>query len=470
VTIPTSSRTQRGSALLCTLVLVVSCAALAAAMIRKNIATKLEYDARWASAQRLYLARAGISNAFLRIRAGTSAVLGSAASPLACGDGAYYVESVKNADDSYTLTAHGRFGGSWASVRSVARDVAVPVFDHALYAGNSSQDPNYTLTFGGTGTQADQVAGDVYSGGNLTVAGDAHATGTLRASGTITGGTGTTGIVQPGPTLADQLYETNNGCDVAAQFASVTVKTYNALGGDAYQVPATNLAHIFRKNPTDRMTEYQGTAKNDYFLEDPYQTMSTSQIPDAAHSSPIALSSGATSGNKIVYYIDGNMWVHNRNIMSFKLTHPDSTGVQVTFVVRGNVYISDNIIRENPALDGVAIIALKDSAVEDSGNIYFGDTSYGTLEQMDAFMYAENNFLDTNLSASGSSHITVNGTMSAGNQIRIQRDYGGSHTRMDLNFDDRVENDTITLPGMPPLLGGHNKHDWRLASMIAIGH
>jgi hypothetical protein len=56
------------------------------------------------------------------------------------------------------------------------------------------------------------------------------------------------------------------------------------------------------------------------------------------------------------------------------------------------------------------VIAIKDLGVRDSGNIYFGDPSFGTLERMDAFMYAENNFLDTNLSATGSARVTVTAT------------------------------------------------------------
>ena len=84
-------------------------------------------------------------------------------------------------------------------------------------------------------------------------------------------------------------------------------------------------------------------------------------------------------------------------------------------------------------------------------------------------MYAENNFADVNLNSNGSSHITVNGTMSAGNQISINRDFGSSHTRMDLNFDNRLATGALTLPGVPTLLGGRNAHDYRVASLISHG-
>jgi hypothetical protein len=131
--------------------------------------------------------------------------------------------------------------------------------------------------------------------------------------------------------------------------------------------------------------------------------------------------------------------------------------------------MGDNILYQNPATDGVAIIAMKDPNVSDSGNIYFGDSVFGTLEEMDAFMYAENNFVDTNLNSSGSAHITVKGTMSAGNQININRDYGGSHTRLDLTFDPRVKDGTLALPELPALLGGTQAHQYVIATQWAIG-
>ena len=57
----------------------------------------------------------------------------------------------------------------------------------------------------------------------------------------------------------------------------------------------------------------------------------------------------------------------------------------------------------------------------DSGNVYFGDPTFGTLREMHAFMYAENDFYDTNLSSSSSSIVELVGNMTAGNQVKINR-------------------------------------------------
>ena len=44
--------------------------------------------------------------------------------------------------------------------------------------------------------------------------------------------------------------------------------------------------------------------------------------------------------------------------------------VKVTFVVKGNIYFSDNILYQDSAQDGVAFVSIKDENVKDSGNIF----------------------------------------------------------------------------------------------------
>ena len=111
----------------------------------------------------------------------------------------------------------------------------------------------------------------------------------------------------------------------------------------------------------------------------------------------------------------------------------------------------------NNQTDGVAFVAMRDSAVADSGNIYFGDPSFGTLERMSAYLYAENNFHDVNLSATGSARVELFGNMTAGNQVKIERDFGVKvgkleviqHSRLTVDFDERVAEGRLDLPGLP---------------------
>jgi hypothetical protein len=68
---------------------------------------------------------------------------------------------------------------------------------------------------------------------------------------------------------------------------------------------------------------------------------------------------------------------------------------------------------------------------------------------MDSFMYAENNFIDNNLSATGSAKVTVNGNMTAGNHVDINRDYGSQHSKLTVNHDDRIVTGELVLAGLP---------------------
>lgn len=240
-------------------------------------------------------------------------------------------------------------------------------------------------------------------------------------------------------------YETTHDVDVAAEFADHGTWQWDNAGGSAWQLDSGNPAHIFRKNPDDRTEENGSTTKDDYFLEDPHESVRSDPGQDGSDPYIITL----TNGGSRLFFIDGNLWVHNYESYSFALRGPSNTPVRVTFAVKGNIYISDNFFYDDSSEDGVAFIAVKDPNEPDSGNIYFGDPRFGTLVTMEAFMYAENNFHDNNLSADGSKRVTVNGTMSAGNHVDIQRTFGNSHSRLEVNFDDRLKTGAIALPGIP---------------------
>ena len=107
---------------------------------------------------------------------------------------------------------------------------------------------------------------------------------------------------------------------------------------------------------------------------------------------------------------------------------------------------------------GVAFIAIKDESESDSGNIYLGDPRYGTLQKMQAYMYAENDFIDMNLDERGSKEVEIFGNMTAGNHVAIERHYEKSngeveHSKLTVNFDDRLSTGSIELPGLPQTEG-----------------
>lgn len=470
-----SGRARRGSVLLVTLIAVMVVAALAGVMVMSGSSRDRERDSSIQESQALYVADAGMSEAVAAAAAGTLAGLGSEADPLEFGGGAFWVTAVDNGDDTATITSFGRYGGALRATQAMLERSGNGIYDYALFSGNSSGDPGYDMGFGGAGGSADMIHGKVYSGGNVVIKDDATISSTVKALGTVSGGSfpandpPLTGVRVPPPDLRAMKYEENHDYDVAALFGAATWNS-SSLGGSAWQLPEASPGHIFRKNPSDRGSENSSTSKDDYYLEDPYEPVNGSSVIAPGSATPISLSGlggkpGPSSTDK-VFYIDGNLWVHNRAVFSFVLQNSGSEQIQVTLVVKGNIYFSDNVLYQGTRQDGLAFVALRDDAVADSGNIYFGDPAFGTLERMDAFMYAENDFYDNNLSATGSAKVTVNGNMSAGNQVLINRDFGGQHSKLTVNYDNRIANSDITLPGLPGLTYG--SISWQLRAWREI--
>ncbi len=435
---------ERGHLMLMAIVLVVVIMVLGFSSVNAVSTAKTEHGGNQARMQRLYLAESGLDAAIADLRSGGTGALGTEAAPLQLGQGAFWTTCVDHADGTYTIVARGIYANGVRAIQGRVRK-SDPVFHHAVFAGNSSEDPNYTMKFGGTGTQADSVAGGVYSGGDILVEGDASLPGEVRAEGTITGTTGTAGVSQPGFDFRGIDFEGPSTIDVAAEFAAGATAVSDDAGGIADQLPVTNPAHIFRRNPDDRLTEIGGTTKNDYFLEDPYEVVGVDSSDDGSDPYYFSIDDGSGATRR-VYYIDGNLWIHNRPTLSFKLRTAAGTGVQVTFVVRGNITFSDSVRLDDPSKDALAFIALEDPDVEDSGNIYFGDPTGGTLKYMQAYMYAEKDFLDVNLDASGSKEVTVVGAMTAGNHVAIERTYGTAHSKLAVEWDGRLQMGDVSLP------------------------
>lgn len=467
---------RRGSVLLVALIAVMVVAALASAMLIGGSSRDRARDFSLDEARALYVAEAGMSVAIAAATGGVLTNVGSEGSPVAFGGGEHWVTAVDNGDDTATITAWGSVGGAVRCTQAILESDGAGIYDYAVYAGNSGGDPGYDMTFGGRGGDADQIRGKIYSGGNVVIRDDARISGGVEATGTVSGGSfgphdaPQTGVRVPPPDLRAMDYEHNHDFDVASMFAGATWSS-SPLGGSAWQMPESSPAHIFRRNPSDRTTENASTAKDDYYLEDPYVAVSTSSVVSPGAGTPITLSGlggspGPTSTDK-VFYVDGNLWVHNRSIYSFTFSNTGSEQIQITIVVKGNVYFSDNILYQGTRQDGIAFIALSDSSVADSGNIYFGDPTFGTLERMDAFMYAENDFFDNNLSATGSARVVVNGNMTAGNQVRINRDFGDRHSKLIVNYDNRIANSDISLPGLPSMHYGSSAWTLRVWRELA---
>ncbi|MCU0724388.1 MAG: hypothetical protein MUE73_01145 [Planctomycetes bacterium] len=453
---------EAGTALYMSVVALIVLVSISTAMIMVSARTREEYAASKEDMQRRCLAESGVARALLDLHAGGTGDLGTAASPVAYGAGSYYVSAEAQSENLIVLTSRGVVGTDSRAVRAVVTKV-LGLFHHAMYIGNSSGDPTYTLRLGGTGSAADLVNGDLYCGGNVSIEGDSSVTGAIRATGSISGAEGTSGITFPPPDLARMDYPSNHDVNVAAEFQASAVYRSISNGGSAYQVPEDKRSHIFRMNPNDRVACTAATAKNDYFLEDPYELFSANAALNFTSATKISLAGTngkpGLNGNRLVYYVDGNVWLHSRATFSFGFNHAEPDGLQITIVARGNVYFSDNFFYKSLSTDAVAFLAIRDPSVADSGNIYFGDPTFGTLARMEGFMYAENDFYDLNLDDPSTPSIDVYGIMSAGNQVNITRSTPearaeSSRTKLVVTLDDRVKSGEVSVPGMPFLEAG----------------
>jgi len=196
--------------------------------------------------------------------------------------------------------------------------------------------------------------------------------------------------------------------------------------------------HIFVKNPSGVQYE-KISGKDDYFLEDP---------TDASYGQAHQFIDVRENGNNKVYFVDGNLYIHNPDTYDFMFRN---AGVRVTIVASGNITISDefwyNGGTEDPQ-DSLCLIAMKDPGEPNSGNVYLGDAQFGTGGDIHAMLYAEDDFVDNNLDTAGQPHLTVFGNMTAGDQVRINR--GGAHrTRLDVTLDERIVSREWIPPGLP---------------------
>ena len=259
---------ERGHILVVAVLLTVFLAAFGFSMIDAVTSAKDEGAAAGVHQERIFLAESGLDAAIQDLQRGGTGTLGSSEAPVRLGHGGYYTIATDRGDGTTTIFAVGVRSRHSRVIRARLRQ-SRPVFHHAIFAGNSSGDPDYQMKFGGTGSNADDINGDVYSGGGITVDGHADIAGAARAKETIEGATGEAGVSQAGFDFSGVNWDGPDIVNVADEFAAWGRTESSEFGGDAGQVPESNPAHIFRLNPTDRSGEAGGTAKDDYFLEDP---------------------------------------------------------------------------------------------------------------------------------------------------------------------------------------------------------
>lgn len=555
-----SRRTERGSALILSVIVVVIMIGVAGTYLSLTMIGKAETAKARDAAQAAFIAEAAAGNYInaLNMDAPPSTLPVSPDPNMKDEEirtnktvrwlgGWFMIEdqaqgAVSN-DEYREFMVTAEFGKAQRRLQVVVSKKGGGVFWNAIYAQNASGSDNYNMVFGGpSSSKYDKIRGDIYSGGKVTQQGYAQlrneadngpSNQVMYASDDADALT-TTGATQtPPPNFVKgsqpslDIAAMNYAARAAAVAAGDTSSPYydnklinvtdsidkkGVLGfaagetavnqglGRAKQIKDVNdPAHIFRLNPSDngtteRIMSYSGmsTAKNDYFLED-----STQKKGSGSAGAPWTGSDGGqrldvrANGNDKVYYIDGNLWLSNSPATTFQFLNNTGGDMKITIVIKGNVYLTDNLLYDKlKSNDALAIIAIKDenfvndspedylsggskynaanftgltaaqilnkaetmagdyNKVKGSGNIFFGDPGGGTTERFESFLFAENNFYDNNLGASGTNLTNIYGNMTAGNHVQVKRS-PTAFKPFDITFDPRLRTGATSLPGLP---------------------
>ena len=333
----------------------------------------------------------------------------------------------------------GTAGTIQRRIRVRANFLATP-FENAIYAMNSLGG-TWALQLRGTGNPvtygsvpgAERGGKDIISG-NIIVNGDVYmyeesrvnpaptpnsyglngdvgSTGSINVLGSaIISGSRNPNADEPDPiNLTAMDYANNNTHNVAQIFQTAGVSS-------GYLPSGHELRNVFVKNPSGRSAECAGTTGDDYFFE---------PSSGIVFGSPKTGDTPINAGNDRVYYIDGDLWVHNIDTYGFEMNG------KATIVVTGDIHICDNMeyANENSLLGLVALGKYDGSGnLVSGGNIYFGDPVQGVMYIFSGMMYAGNDFLFntdriTSRSAEPESGFIINGSFAAAGQVNIDRDW-----------------------------------------------
>ncbi len=466
---------QRGSAILVTLALVVMFSGIGIlAVNRAQTDTDLAFN-QVHHDQAFWLAEAGAERGIAQIQDSMEWRGGYTKEPL--GNGHYSVSVTDSSTDAalgvrVRMIALGQQGEAASGIEVImGPEEYHPLFDHAMYAGNRDEydstvdTQTYTavMEFGGCGADADVINGDVFHNGHIQSNCDSDINGSAEAGATITGNAPSGGATENADYLAPPDLQAEN-YETTADFVINSTSPWDAGGNIASSDPR----HIFVKEfRPDLATDVGFTFDNtNYFFGDPWEGVDLNLV------------SVSSAGNNKTYFIDGNLWIEPYTTISRLIKSPPE-GTQITIVAKGNIYIADELLYDNQAKDGIALIAMTDGEsyddlngdnqynlgepllrddgdgiyegpIEGSGNVYFGDPNGGPLGHVHAYIYADNNFEDHALDPAGTPlDFQITGTMSAGNEIKINRDFLGGHAEMTVTYDERLKNGDISLPGLP---------------------
>lgn len=340
-----------------------------------------------------------------------------------------------NSSPCYAIST-GISGTVQKKIRVQAIFLATP-FENAVYAMNHTGG-DWSFQLRGTGNPASTGSGekggkDIISG-NVVVDGDmymyeqsqvnpAPSPNPYGLNGDVdaTGGISVLGSAQISGSANPDAEEPDPIDVTAMDYPHISTHNVSKIFQDAGVSSGTlpkgsELRDVFVINPNDRKDECDTTDGDDYFLE-PVACKGGGSQKDAT--TPLNL------GTDKIYYVDGDVWIHNKATYGFNLTG------KATIVATGNIHICDNTkYADSGSMLGLVALGKYDESGNrvSGGDFYLGDPRYGTMYTVSGMMFAANDFLYnadpvSRMTGEPTTGFTVNGSFAAMNQVVIERDW-----------------------------------------------
>lgn len=118
---------RRGSALLAAMAMTITIAMLSAILLSQSVGQLRSQSGSIDKKRALYLAEAGLAEGLYSLRSGASGNVGDEDRPAKFGDGAFWVESVENANGLFLIESTGISGRARATLRTVAEPTLTPM-------------------------------------------------------------------------------------------------------------------------------------------------------------------------------------------------------------------------------------------------------------------------------------------------------------------------------------------------------
>ena len=306
----------------------------------------------------------------------------------------------------------------------------------------------------------DEITGDIFIHGNAEtdngiVDGDTKATGTVTGDGTGEELAGVDEIPPPDLTRDGEWYENLQLNGSGTESSNPDVVTDSSDGSIDSRIAGIICPHTQTGENQDYMDD-DATSSVTYVIDSNFGQMAGSSDPTYHRNTDSVIVTVPDEYNNKAIYIPGDFWCDILDPTFIDFKSESGNPVNLTFIVEGNVYLTDGVNRKRhpDSVQGglISFISLKNSSGQ-GGNIYYGDPSSGggRLDPVKAFLYAENDF-KWYQKAQNAGDFDIIGNMTAGNIVDFTDRKGNEEfVPINVDFDPTILDDEVreNLPCLP---------------------